>query len=113
MGAVAERDHRSERRLLQRLRKQVRRVGGREWDDLLEVLEERRADAVAAQPPARRTLRAVPAPPPAAASALASALEAHPALAPPPSGPLPAPAVPNLTALAPPAPPPPSSGQGK
>ncbi len=106
MGAVAERDHRSERRLLKRLPAQVRRVNGREWDDLLEVLEERRAEAVAAQPPARRTLRAVPPAPPAPAP------EAHPALAPPAPGPLPAPAAPNLTALWPP-PASPSSGQGE
>jgi triphosphatase len=105
MGAVAERDHRAERRLLRRLPKRVRRVRGREWDELLEVLEERRAEAVAAQPPARRTLRAVPSSP-------APAPAVHPALAPPPPGPLPAPAAPNLTALGPP-PASPSSGQGE
>jgi triphosphatase len=104
MGAVAERDHRSERRLLKRLPKQVRRVRGREWDDLLDVLEERRAEAVAAQPSARRTLRAVPAPPPAPVA------QSHPALSPPPPGPLPAPGAPNLTALGSP-PASPSSGQ--
>jgi CHAD domain-containing protein len=108
MGAVAERDHRAERRLLKRLPKQVKRASGREWDDLLEVLEERRADAVAAQPPARRTLRAVPAPSPSPPFVPAT----HPALPPPPPGPLPAPAAPNLTALGPP-PSPPSSRQGE
>jgi CHAD domain-containing protein len=106
MGAVAERDHRSERRRLRRLPKQVKRASGPEWDELLEVMEQRRADAVAAQPPARRTLRAVPSPatPPAA--------EAHPALPSPPPGPLPAPTTPNLTALVPP-PSSPSSSQGE
>jgi CHAD domain-containing protein len=106
MGAVAERDHRSERRRLRRLPKQVKRANGREWDELLEVMEERRADAVAAQPPARRTLRAVP------ASPMPRAAEAHPALSSPPPGPLPAPTTPNLTALGPP-PSSPSSGQGE
>ena len=106
MGAVAERDHRSERRRLKRMTKQVKRASGREWDELLEVMEERRADAVAAQPPARRTLRAVPAPP------VPPAAEAHPALASPPPGPLPEPTTPNLTALGPP-PSSPSSGQGE
>jgi CHAD domain-containing protein len=109
MGALAERDRLSERRLLARLPRQTKRVRGRAWDELLDLMEERRAESVAAQPPARRTLRAVPAPAPAAP-------DAHPALPVPPPGPLPVPAAPNLTALGPlePSPPPaPSSGQGE
>jgi CHAD domain-containing protein len=107
MGAVAERDHRLERRLLKRLPRQVKGASGRSWDELLEVMEERRAETVAAQPPlVRRPLRAVPTPP------APSVPDAHPALSPPPPGPLPAPAAPNLTALGRP-PSSPSSGQGE
>jgi triphosphatase len=106
MGALAERDHLSERRLLARLPAQTRRVRGRAWQELLDLMEERRAESVAAQPPARRTLRAVPAPPSAGP-------DAHPALPAPAPGSLPA--APNLTALGPlvEPPPPPSSGQGE
>jgi CHAD domain-containing protein len=108
MGAVAERDHRIVRQLLKRLPKQVKRAGGREWDELLEVMEQARADAVAAQPPARRTLRAVPVPAPGTETGT----EVHPALSPPSPGPLPAPAAPSLTALRPPSSSG-SSGQGE
>jgi hypothetical protein len=62
MGAVAERHHRTVRRLLKRLPKQVRAVNGPEWQELLEVMESSRAEAVAEQPPGRRDLRPVPAP---------------------------------------------------
>ncbi|HEY1907270.1 MAG TPA: CHAD domain-containing protein, partial [Myxococcaceae bacterium] len=109
MGALAERDHRSERRLLARLPKMTKRVTGGAWDELVELMEERRADSVAAQPPARRTLRAVPSPPPPAHASP----DSHPALPPPSPPPLPAPAAPNLTALGPLEPPSPSSGQGE
>ena len=63
MGALAERHHRDVARLLRRLPKEVARTGGREWQDLLRVMERRRDDAEAALPPVRRTLRAVPGPP--------------------------------------------------
>jgi len=107
MGALAERDHRSERRLLARLPKQTKRVTGTVWDQLLQLMEERRAASVAAQPSARRTLRSVPSPPPPAHAAPGS----HPTLSPPSPAPLPAPTAPNLTALGPLEPPSPSSGQ--
>ncbi len=64
MGGVAERYRRDVDRYLRRLPKHASRVGGRAWRDLRDLLEERRAEAEAAQPPVRRTLRAVP--PPAA-----------------------------------------------
>jgi triphosphatase len=98
MGALAERDRRSERRLLKRLPKQVKYASGREWDQLLEVLDDRRAEEVAAQPPAQRTLRAVPLPP-------TEVTDPHPALPAPSPGP-------SLTALGPP-PGSPSSSQGE
>ena len=63
MGALAERHHRNVMRLLRRLPKEVARTGGREWQDLLRVMERRQAEAQAALPPVRRTLRAVPGPP--------------------------------------------------
>ena len=107
MGALAERDHRSERRLLARLPNKTKRVTGPAWNQLLELMEERRAESVAAQPPARRTLRAVPSPLPAPAR---TAPDSHPALPSPPPSPRPEPATPNLTALEPPSP---SSGQGE
>ena len=61
MGGVAERHRRDVDRYLRRLPKHASRVGGREWRDLRNLLEERRTDAEAALPPVRRTLRAVPA----------------------------------------------------
>ncbi len=63
MGALAERHHRGVEQLLRRLPKEVARTGGREWQDLLRLMERRQAEAEAALPPVRRTLRAVPAPP--------------------------------------------------
>jgi CHAD domain-containing protein len=62
MGAVAERHHRTVRRLLKRLPEQARDVKSPEWQELLEVMERSRADAAAEQPSARRDLRPVPAP---------------------------------------------------
>ncbi len=64
MGGVAERDRRDVNRYLRRLPKHASRVGGRAWRDLRDLLEDRRAEAEAAQPPVRRTLRAVPSPAP-------------------------------------------------
>jgi hypothetical protein len=75
MGGVAERHRRDVNRYLRRLPHHTSRVGGREWRNLRELMEERRAEARDAQPPLRRTLRAVPPPAPEAA---ASAPDAEP-----------------------------------
>jgi CHAD domain-containing protein len=79
MGGVAERHRREVDRYLGRLPKHASRVGGRAWRDLLDLMEEQRAEAEAAQPPARRTLRAVPSPAPDAVPADAAGGTAHPA----------------------------------
>jgi CHAD domain-containing protein len=82
MGGVAERHHRDVRRYLRRLPKHVTRVTGRDWRDLRPLMEERRAEAEATQPPVRRTLRAVPRPATPAAAAARPAAEqiaGHPA----------------------------------
>jgi CHAD domain-containing protein len=65
MGGMAERQRRRVRRLLRRLPKHAARVNGREWRELSGLMERRRAEAEEALPPARRALRAVPAPAPA------------------------------------------------
>jgi len=101
MGGLAERHRRDVERLLRRLPKEVSRIGGREWRNLLELMERRRSEAEATRPPVRSTLRAVPAPPaqPEPAGPEAPHGEAagqHPAAR-------------GLTALAPP----PPSGQGE
>ena len=79
MGGVAERHRREVDRYLRRLPTHASRVGGRAWRDLVDHMEERRAEAEAAQPPARRTLRAVPSPAPDAVPADAARGTAHPA----------------------------------
>jgi phosphoenolpyruvate-protein kinase (PTS system EI component) len=94
MGGLAERHRRDVDRLLRRLPKEVSRVRGRAWRDLLGLMERRHAEAETARPPTRSTLRAVPAPAPEpeAAPPESATLEAprHPAtaqgltLAPPP-----------------------------
>jgi hypothetical protein len=63
MGGVAEQHRRESRRILRQLPKEVARVGGRVWSDLTAVMEQRRDQALSLVPPARRTLRALPAPP--------------------------------------------------
>ena len=63
MGGMAEHHRREVERLLRRLPKKVSGVGGHEWQDLAATMERRRTQALALLPPARRTLRAVPAPP--------------------------------------------------
>jgi hypothetical protein len=68
MGGVAERHRRDVNRFLRRLPKHASRVGGRPWRDMQALMEDTRADAEAAQPPMRRTLRAVPSPAPEAAA---------------------------------------------
>jgi CHAD domain-containing protein len=100
MGGVAERHRRDVERLLRRLPKQLARVRGREWRDLLDLMERRRTEAEAARLPVRSALRAVPDPGPGsepAAPVATEAAPAHPA------------AAPGLTALVPP----PQSGQGE
>jgi CHAD domain-containing protein len=62
MGGVAERQRRRVDRLLRRLPKEMSRIDGREWRDLLALMERRRAEAEAILPPVRTTLRAVPRP---------------------------------------------------
>jgi CHAD domain-containing protein len=62
MGGVAAHHHEEVARALRRLPKELRRVGGREWQDLLAIMEDVKEEAVAAQPPVRHTLRALPAP---------------------------------------------------
>ncbi len=64
MGGLAERHRREVNRLLRRLPKELSRIGGREWRDLLDLMERRRSEAEAALPPTRHTLRAVPRPAP-------------------------------------------------
>ena len=101
MGGMAERHRRDVNRLLHRLPKELPRIAGREWRDLLELMERRRAEAEAARPPVRSTLRAVPQPLPGPESAPAPAQTEEPPDH--PAGP------PGLTALGPP----PQSGQGE
>ena len=67
MGAVAQRHRREVDRYLRRLPKHTARVGGRTWRDLRDLMNGARAEAEAARPPVRRTLRAVPSPEPDAA----------------------------------------------
>jgi hypothetical protein len=62
MGGLAELHRRDVDRLLRRLPKEVSRIGGREWRDLADLMERRRAEAEEARPPVRHALRAVPAP---------------------------------------------------
>jgi CHAD domain-containing protein len=69
MGGMAERHRRDVDRFLRRLPKELHRIAGREWRDLLELMERRRAEAEAARPPVRGTLRSVPEPPPGPESA--------------------------------------------
>jgi CHAD domain-containing protein len=64
MGAVAERHRRDVDRYLRRLPAHASRVGGRAWRDVWAFMDARRAEAEAALPPVRRTLRAVPSPAP-------------------------------------------------
>ncbi len=62
MGGVAENHRRQVERLLRGLPRQVKRINGREWRDLSELMARRRSEAEAALPPVRGTLRAVPRP---------------------------------------------------
>jgi CHAD domain-containing protein len=62
MGGVAEHHRREAERLLATLPGEVAKVGGKAWQELAELMERSKADALAAQPPVRRVLRAVPPP---------------------------------------------------
>ncbi len=84
MGGVAERHRREVNRYLRRLPKHASRVGGRAWRDLEELMEERRAEAEAAQPPVRRTLHAVPRPTPEPADQTPTPTQTEPPDAPAP-----------------------------
>ena len=66
MGGVAERQRRKVNRLLKRLPQELPRTRGRAWRELRELMERRQAEAVAARPPVRTTLRALPRPQPEA-----------------------------------------------
>lgn len=112
MGGIAERHRREVARLLKRLPAQLPRTRGRAWRELRELMERRRAEAEAARPPVRTTLRALPRP--------QAGAEADTASPPPPSLATPVPVAgpealhpaggPGLTALTSP---PPQSGQGE
>jgi triphosphatase len=62
MGGVAERHRMEFDRILEKLPKQLSRVGGREWRNLAGTMEQQRQQATALRPPVRQALRAVPAP---------------------------------------------------
>ncbi len=103
MGGVAEQHRRQVNRLLKRLPGELPRIRGRAWRELRDLMEDRRAEAEAARPPVRTTLRALPRP--------QSETEPRDVAADPPAtnpGPIHA-VVPGLTALEPP----PRSGQGE
>jgi triphosphatase len=108
MGGVAEQHRRQVKRFLKRLPDEFSRTEGRAWRELRDLMERRRAEAEAARPPVRTTLRAVPQPPaeaepePATSTTTAPAPSVHPE-------PLRPAAAPGLTSLAPP----PHSGQGE
>jgi triphosphatase len=111
MGGVAENHRRQVERFLRGLPRQVRRVHGREWRDLSELMARRQAEAEAALLSARRTLRAVPRPP--VPDVTEPAGPADPIVAdhpsnPPGSEPVAGHGAPGLTAL-----PPPPSSQGE
>ncbi len=71
MGGLAQHHRREMEGLLRRLPGEVSRASGKAWEEMAALMERRRTEAVAAQPPVRRVLRAVPpaAPEPAAPSA--------------------------------------------
>jgi CHAD domain-containing protein len=62
MGGVAQHHQREVDSLLHRLPAEVARASGKAWREMAELMERRRTEAVAAQPPVRRVLRAVPPP---------------------------------------------------
>jgi CHAD domain-containing protein len=62
MGGVAQHHRREMDRLLHLLPDELARVGGKAWTELLTLMEGKRDEAVADQPPVRRVLRALPPP---------------------------------------------------
>ena len=108
MGGVAEQHRRQVKRFLKRLPDEFSRIEGRPWRELRDLMERRRAEAEAARPPVRTTLRAVPQPPTEAEPEPATSTTAAPAASVNPEQLHPA-AAPGLTSLARP----PQSGQGE
>ena len=108
MGGVAEQHRRQVKRFLKRLPDEFSRTEGRPWRELRDLMERRRAEAEAARPPVRTTLRAVPQPPAEAEPEPATSTTTAPAPSVNPE-PLHPAAAPGLTSLAPP----PHSGQGE
>jgi CHAD domain-containing protein len=94
MGGVAQHHRREMESLLRQLPAEVAKASGKAWREMAAVMERRRTEAVAAQPPVRRVLRSVPPPP----------VETTPhELAPPATPATPAPVPPTApTVLAPP-----------
>ena len=101
MGGVAERHRREVSRFLKRLPAELPRTRGKAWRELRDLMERRKAEAEAARPPVRTTLRALPSPEPEAEPTAPSAPDATPA----PAASIHPAGVPGLTALAPPPPP--------
>ncbi len=101
MGGVAERHRREVSRFLKRLPAELPRTRGKAWRELRDLMERRKAEAEAARPPVRTTLRALPSPQADAEPTAPSAPGATPA----PTASIHPAGVPGLTALAPPPPP--------
>ena len=106
MGGVAEQRRRQVKRFLKRLPDELPRIEGRAWRELRDLMERRRAEAEAARPPMRTTLRALPHPAPEGAPVPAPVPVPAPSASPEPIHPA---LGPGLTSLAPP----PQSGQGE
>jgi CHAD domain-containing protein len=100
MGGVSERHRREVNRFLKRLPDELSRTRGKEWRELRELMERRKAEAEAALPPVRTTLRSVPRPRPQpdAEPVATPAPDASPA----PGSALHPAGIPGLTALPPP-----------
>jgi triphosphatase len=62
MGGVAQHHRREMESLLRQLPAEVAKASGKAWQEMAAVMERRRTEAVAAQPPVRRVLRSVPPP---------------------------------------------------
>ena len=77
MGGVAEQHRREVNRFLKRLPDELPRTRGQAWRELRELMERRKAEAEAARPPVRTTLRALPRPQPDAEPAPAGTGRRH------------------------------------
>jgi CHAD domain-containing protein len=106
MGGVAEQHRRQVKRFLKRLPDEFSRAEGRPWRELRDLMERRRAEAEAARPPVRTTLRSVPQLTAEAEPEPATSTTPAPSVNPEPLHPA---AAPGLTSLAPP----PHSSQGE